>query len=69
MKEKTIFINIITKKNFIPNDSKLNPHLYTGHSIRRWHTSDRDQEILADLWYNYILDNNFLTNKIDEHPN
>lgn len=51
--------NYYNNTKFIPYDSKLNPATYP-YGTRRWHTNDSSQEKIADLWYNYIIDNNFL---------
>lgn len=45
---------------FIDPTSNLNPRNYPLEGPRRFHTTDESQEKLADLWYEYIVNNNFI---------
>lgn len=47
------------KPNLIRSDSILYPGRYTG-GTRRWHTTDEDQLILADLWFDYIKEHSII---------
>lgn len=47
-------------KRFINNHDMLNPRNYLIQGQRRWHNTDEDQKILSDLWYDYLINNNFL---------
>lgn len=50
-------------KEFIPSMSELDPQnsiLYPNEGNRRWHNSDESQAKLAELWYYYLLEHNFI---------
>lgn len=52
-------------KNFVGNrfvtaHSNLNPQGYPVGGTRRWHNTDETQEILANLWYDYLIENKFV---------
>lgn len=50
----------INNYRFIQMSNKLNPCRWEpGH--RRWHTTDEAQVIGAEIWYEYLLENGYLT--------
>lgn len=49
-----------TGSRFIETQSELDPRFYPVEGQRRWHNTDEVQEKLADLWYNYLVNNNFV---------
>jgi len=48
------------KVNEVIGTTEISPWNYAKNSIRRWHTDDHSQVVLADKIYNYLLENSII---------